>query len=174
MELLDKILEELGSILRQVDEGNAEKLVDGILSSRGIFIAGMGRSGLMARPFAMRLTQMGLRAYLAGDATTPAIDKGDLLIAISGSGETETTCHIASTAKSLGAGVFLLTASKTSRIASLADLVLVLPKSPRPTLPMGSAFESAVHIFLDAVVVLIMEKTGTTQQEMTRRHSNLE
>ena len=69
-ELLDRILGELGSVLRQVDDEDVEKLVASILSSDQVFIAGMGRSGLMARPFAMRLMQMGFPAYIVGDATT--------------------------------------------------------------------------------------------------------
>ena len=173
-ELSCAILEELSSILRQVDEDSAAELVNGVLASDRIFVTGMGRSGLIARPFAMRLMQMGLESYLVGDATAPAIDKRDLLIAISGSGETKITHHLASTAKSIGARVFLLTAQATSSIANISDLVIVLPKSPQPLLPLGSAFEGAAHIFLDAVVILIMEKLGVTQQEMMERHSNLE
>jgi 6-phospho-3-hexuloisomerase len=173
-ELSDKILEELGSILHKVDEENAERLVEGILSSDQIFLVGMGRSGLVGRSFAMRLMQMGLPVYVVGDVTTPAIGKGDLLIAISGSGETRITHQMISAAKSFGARVFLLTARTTSKIRDISDLVLVLPDSPQPILPLRSAFESAAHTFLDAIVILIMEKTGVTQQEMMKRHSNLE
>ena len=173
-ELSDKILAEFGSILHQVDEESTEKLVEGILSSERIFLVGMGRSGLVARSFAMRLMQIGLQVYVVRDVTTPAIGKGDLLIAISGSGETKTTHHIASVAKSLSARVFLLTIQTKSRIANISDLVIVLPDSPQPILPLRSAFEGAAHIFLDAIVTLIMEKAEITQQEMMQRHSNLE
>lgn len=173
-ELSDKILGELGFILRQIDGENTEKLVKGILSSDRIFLVGMGRSGLVARSFAMRLMQIGLQVYIVGDATTPAIGKGDLLIAISGSGETRTTCQIASAAKSSGVSVFLLTTHPTSRMGRLSDLILVLSDAPQPVLPLRSAFEGAAHIFLDTVVILLMEKTGVTQQEMMDRHSNLE
>jgi len=173
-ELSDRIMGELGSVLRQVDEEDVEKLVANILSSTQVFIAGMGRSGLMARPFAMRLMQMGFPVYLVGDATTPAIGHGDLLMAISGSGETKMTYHMAGTAKRLGADVFLLTSQAKSNIGDIADQILVLPNAPQPVLPLKSAFEGAVHILLDAVVILIMERMGVEQQEMMKRHSNLE
>lgn len=173
-ELSDRILGKLGSVLRQVDEEDVEKLVASILSSDQVFIAGMGRSGLMARPFAMRLMQMRFPTYLVGDATTPAIGHGDLLIAISGSGETKITHHIASAAKAAGAKVLLLTAQTKSSIGDISDQKLVLPNASQPALPLKSTFEGAVHILLDAVVILIMEKTGVTQQEMMKRHSNLE
>ena len=93
-ELFDRILGELGSILHQIDLKDTEKLMEGILSSERIFLAGMGRSGLIARAFAMRLMQIGLEVYFVRDATTPAIGKGDLLVAISGSGETGGTHYI--------------------------------------------------------------------------------
>lgn len=173
-ELLDNILRELSCILHEVDAENAEKLAGGILSSNRIFLAGMGRSGLVARSFAMRLMQIGLQVYVVGDVTTPAISKEDLLIAISGSGETSITHHIASAAKSFGARVFLLTSQPISRMAEISDLIVVLPDASQPVLPLKSAFESAAHIFLDAIVVLMIEKTGMTEQEMMKRHSNLE
>ncbi len=173
-ELSDRILGEFNSILSQVDERIVRTLVERILSSNRIFIAGMGRSGLIARPFVMRLMQMGLQAHFVGDATTPAIGQGDLLIVISGSGETKITHHIAATAKSFGAHVFLMTSQTKSKIGDISDLILVLPDAPQPVLPLGSAFEGTAHILLDAVVILIMEKTGVTQQEMMERHSNLE
>ena len=173
-ELSDKVLAELGSILHQVDEEGTAKLVQEILPSDRIFLVGMGRSGLIARLFATRLMQMGFPVYIVGDVTTPAIGKGDLLIAISGSGETGITHHVAAAAKSSGARVFLLTARVASKIGGISDLVIVLPNSPQPILPLMSAFESAAHIFLDTVVIVMMEKTGVTQREMMKRHNILE
>jgi 6-phospho-3-hexuloisomerase len=173
-ELSDRILRELGHILHQIHEEDVEKMVEGILSSDRVFVTGMGRSGLVAQAFAMRLMQIGFCVYVVGDATTPAIKERDLLIAISASGETAITHHVASAAKSFGARVFLLTIHIRSRIEDISDLVIVLPDSPQPKLPLRSAFETAAHILLEAIVVLIMEKTGVTQQQMMKRHSNLE
>lgn len=173
-ELPDKILTELGSILQQVSEKAVEELIDGILSADRVFITGTGRSGLSARSFAMRLMQIGLRVHVVGEVTTPAIRSKDLLIAISGSGETKITHLIASSAKSFGARVFLLTQRAGSSIGELADLTIVLPCARQPVLPLKSAFESSAYILLDAVIMLIMEKIGVTQQEMMERHSNLE
>jgi len=173
-ELFDKILNELGSILHQIDVESAEKLAEEILSSTQVFLAGMGRSGLIARAFAMRLMQMGFPVYVVGDATTPAIGHGDLLVVISGSGETGGTHYIASTARDYDARVILLTTRAISPIGYISHLALVLPDAPQHILPPRSAFESAVHIFLDAVVILIMERMGITQKEIIKRHSNLD
>ena len=128
-ELSDRILDELRYILHRVDEDSAKGMLAEILMSDRIFLAGMGRSGLIVRSFAMRLMQVGLQVYVVGEVTTPAMRKGDLLIAISGSGETKTTHHIVSVAKSSGARVFLLTAQTTSSIGDISELVLVLPSA---------------------------------------------
>jgi hypothetical protein len=52
--------------------------VEAVLSSNRIFLAREDRPA--ARFVARNLTQLGLQAYVAGDATVPAIKKGDLLI----------------------------------------------------------------------------------------------
>jgi 6-phospho-3-hexuloisomerase len=173
-EFSDKIMDEFNSILQQVDEKSAERMLEGILFSERIFLFGMGRSGLVIYPFAMRLMQMEVQVYMVGDATTPAIRKGDLLIVVSGSGETSVTYHVATRAKSFGAQVYLITCRTESRISGIADLALVLPETARNILPLRSAFEGGVYIFFDVLVNMIMERKGITRDEMMKRHSNLE
>jgi imidazolonepropionase-like amidohydrolase len=64
------------------NESQKEELVEAILSSDRIFLEGRLFDELAARSAAMKLMQLGLQVYVAEDATTPAIEKGDLLIAI--------------------------------------------------------------------------------------------
>lgn len=170
----DKILEEISEILDQVDSDLVEKLVDELLKADQIFITGLGRSGLVARSFAMRLMHLGLRVLIVGDITTPAINKGDLLIAISGSGETSIIQHIVSKSRELEATIFLITSKANASISKMSDQVIVLPNVNEPVLPLKSAFEAAAYILLDSAVIMIMNKTGITPQEMMKRHSNLE
>jgi len=130
------------------NESQKEELVEAVLSSDRIFLAG---NGPVARSVAMKLMQPGLQVYVAGDATTPAIGKGDLLMATSRFGESTTTFNIASAAKSSGAGVVLLTQLPPffeSRIRDISDLVFVL----------GPDFDEAAGLFVDELVTLISEK----------------
>lgn len=173
--LTNKVLSELNSVLSQIDEKAVDKLCDIIVSAERIFLAGMGRSGLVARSFAMRLMHAGFQAYVVGDVTTPSIDEGDLLIAISGSGETQIIKYIADRAKSFGAYVLLITSTpKKSTISEISDFNIILPKSDQPILPLKSAFEASAFIFLDIVVMMIMNKKGLTESQMMKKHSNLE
>ena len=170
----DRILTEISSILNQADEEKVLKLVEAILSSERIFLTGLGRSGLVARSFAIRLMHLGFKVLIVGEVTTPAIKKGDLLVAISGSGETAIVKHIVSKAKELGAVIFLITSKTDTSIGEISDQVLILPEIEKPILPLKSAFEAVTYILLDVTIVMIMQKTGVTSQEMMERHSNLE
>lgn len=82
---------------------------------------------MIMRTFAMRLMQIGFRSYVVFDTNTPAIEAGDLLIAGSGSGTTETVCVIARQAKERGARLVLISKNNTAPLAREADAVLQIP-----------------------------------------------
>jgi 6-phospho-3-hexuloisomerase len=170
----EKILAEINSILIQTDEVKVECLVDSILSAERVYVIGLGRSGLVSRSFAIRLMHLGIKVFIVGDVITPAIKKGDLLLAISGSGETPIVKNIVLKAKELDANVFLITSKTNTSIGETSNQVLILPDIDKPVLPLKSAFEAAAYILLDTVVIMIMQKQGITPQEMMERHSNLE
>ena len=92
------ILDKISGILGATDDSYDKKLIDLCESSKRIFIAGAGRSGLVARFFAMRLMHAGYEVFVVGEIVTPSIRDGDLFLVLSGSGETETM--LAFTAKS--------------------------------------------------------------------------
>jgi 6-phospho-3-hexuloisomerase len=52
---LAEIIKELNRSVDLISNDEAEKLVNGILESKKIFVAGAGRSGFMAKSFAMRI-----------------------------------------------------------------------------------------------------------------------
>jgi 6-phospho-3-hexuloisomerase len=170
----EKILAEINSILIQTDEVKVEGMVDSILSAERVYVIGLGRSGLVSRSFAIRLMHLGIKVFIVGDVITPAIKKGDLLLAISGSGETPIVKNIVLKAKELDANVFLITSKTNTSIGETSNQVLILPDIDKPVLPLKSAFEAAAYILLDTVVIMIMQKQGITPQEMMERHSNLE
>ena len=124
-EWMQCVLSETTAALEGVQEGDAEKVVAMILSAPRIFVLGLGRSGLILRMFAMRLMQIGLRAYVVGDATTPAIGAGDLLIVLSGSGRTETVLLLARKAKEHGLTAVLVSSDKDI-LQLVSDDVFVL------------------------------------------------
>ncbi|BAL98731.1 MAG: 6-phospho-3-hexuloisomerase [Caldilinea sp.] len=185
-EWMQCVLSETTAALEGVQEGDAEKAVAMILSAPRVFVLGLGRSGLILRMFAMRLMQIGLRAYVVGDATTPAIGAGDLLIVLSGSGRTETVLLLARKAKDYGARVLAITGRSEAPLAQLADMRLVLPvSSPKAAspegdraaysrLPLADAFEQAASICLICIGAMLAAQCGQDNAAMMQRHANLE
>ncbi len=174
----------------RVDGDGLSRLVDEIERARRVFVAGAGRSGLVARAFAMRLMHLGLQVYVVGETITPAIGVGDLLVAVSGSGSTRSVVLVAVTAKRLGARVAVLTSHESSPLGKLADVVVrvggreeVLERdylaeqlagfSVSPA-PLGTLFELTSSVVLDAVVAALMERRGVCEEDLKARHTNLE
>lgn len=172
--LAKSILKEVSSVVSTFKNGAADELCDLILGSRRVYLAGMGRSGLVGSAFAMRLVHLGFEAHVVGEMTAPAIAAGDLLIAVSCTGRTRTIIAQAEAAKSAGARLAVLTCSRRSALAKAADLV-VWVKAPKDSVQFGGTlFEQALFIHLDAVVLLLGARLGTRKEELWSRHSNLE
>lgn len=177
-----EIVNELHRTIELLAEDEAEKLVDQILASKKIFVAGAGRSGFMAKSFAMRMMHMGLEAYVVGETITPGLEKDDLLIVGSGSGETKSLVSMAEKAKSLEASVAVATISPDSTIGRLSDVAIKIPAKPKAGTdneyntiqPMGSLFEQSLLLFYDAVILRLMEQRKSESGAMFGKHANLE
>ena len=179
---LDKVISELSQTASLISNHEAEQLVNKMLEANKIFVAGAGRSGFMGKSFAMRMMHMGIDAYVVGETVTANLEKEDLLIIGSGSGETKTLVSIAEKAKSIGGTIAAVTINPHSTIGSLADIVIKLPGSPKDQSagdyktiqPMGSLFEQTMLLFYDALILRIMEKNGLDSNTMYGKHANLE
>ena len=82
------ILNELERTLAAVSEAEITVAQRMILAANRVFVTGAGRTGLALKMTAMRLMHLGLVVHVAGEATSPAIGRGDLLLVASGSGTT--------------------------------------------------------------------------------------
>jgi 6-phospho-3-hexuloisomerase len=172
------IIEKISSVLEATDSTYDEKLTSMLDKASRVFVTGAGRSGLVARFFAMRLMHGGYDAYVVGEIVTPSIRKGDLFIVISGSGETETMIAFTKRAKEQGAEVALLTTKSSSTIGDMADLVFQIGNPEQygkvVGMPMGTTFELSTLFFLEATIAHIIHEKGIPEEEMRTRHANLE
>ena len=181
-ENLKLILKEMEGVLMKVDAGQVDVLTETILNSKKVVCVGAGRVGLALKGFAMRLGHFGLEAYMLGDTTVPHIGEGDLLLACSGSGETQTVFDIVAIAKRNNAKIALVTGNPASRMGELADVIVELkaPSKTKPLAdfvsvqPMTTLNEQCLGVFFDAVVLQMMQQMGETHDTMWARHSNLE
>ena len=172
------ILDKIASILDATDLSLDKELTAMVDGASRIFIAGAGRSALVARFFAMRLMHGGYNVFVVGEIVTPSIQKGDLLIVISGSGETETMIAYAKKAKELGAKLVLISSRTSSTLADMSNQVIPIGKPDMfgkvVGMPMGTVFELSTLTFLEAVISHIIHEKGIAEEEMRARHANLE
>lgn len=172
------ILGKIASITDATDPAFDEDLTRMVDAASRIFISGAGRSALVARFFAMRLMHGGYNVFVVGEIVTPSLGKDDLLIVISGSGETETMIAFAKRAKELGAQLLLISSRTSSTLADMSNKVITIGKADMYTkvvgMPMGTVFELSTLIFLEAVISKIIHEKGIPEEEMRARHANLE
>ena len=182
MDALTTVLGEIEGVMGAMDEADLEAFAGAMLALPRVFVTGEGRSGLMARAFAMRLAHLGLAVAVVGETTTPPVARGDGLVAVSGSGSTAITRLIAEQAHDAGASVLAVTTDPDSPLGRLAAQTLVVPaatKWRRPgesatEQPLGSLFDQCAHVALDAVCLIVSRRRGLGNQEARERHANVE
>jgi 3-hexulose-6-phosphate synthase/6-phospho-3-hexuloisomerase len=172
------ILNKVHSILSETEDSYPVQLTKMLDKAKRVFVSGAGRSGLVCRFFAMRLMHSGYDVSVVGEIVTPSIKKGDLLIIISGSGETEQLIAFTKKAREVGAKIVLITAKSGSTIGDMADAVLQMGKPDQygkvVGMPMGTIFELSTLSFLEALVSHLIHEKGIAEEEMRTRHANLE
>lgn len=181
--------------IEDLDMDSVETFIGLLLKAKDkkIFIVGMGRSGFVGRAFALRLMNLGFNVYFLGETITPAAEKGDMLIAISGTGSTKMVLTASSAAKDINATVVAITSFPKSPLGKTADQIVLIKGrtkegSPReddylarqiigerePLTPLGSIFENNCMVFLDSLVVELMHRLGQHEADLKRRHATIE
>jgi len=176
------ILSELNNTLKTSDFTDLNNFIIKITNASNIVVFGAGRVGLMMQTFAMRLNHLGLNSYFLGELSLPATGQGDLLIIGSGSGNTQSVVSIAEIARSKGLDVICVTANVNSKIASLSSSIMHLNCQTKESVaesklsiqPMTTIFEQSLLIFLDALVLQLMETMGENNESMLKRHNVIE
>lgn len=174
----DMILDKISSVLGATNDEYYQQLTDMLDSANRIFVSGAGRSGLVGRFFAMRLVHSGYDTSMVGEVVTPSIRKGDLLVVISGSGETEQLIAFTKKAQTEGAKILLICSKASSTIGDMANLTFQIGRSDQYGkvlgMPMGTVFELSTLSFLEGAISHIIHEKGIPEEEMRYRHANLE
>lgn len=172
------IIEKISGILEATDDSYDVKLTNMLDSANRIFVSGAGRSKLVGNFFAMRLVHGGYDVSVVGEIVTPSIKQGDLLIIISGSGETEQLIAFTKSAKKVGANIVLISSKGESTIGDMADAVFQIGRAEQygkvKGMPMGTVFELSTLLFLEALISHIIHDKGIPEEVMRERHANLE
>jgi len=125
-EMMLLMASKIRAIAGAISDKDVDAFIAEILHARRVYVMGAGRSGLVAKSFAMRLMHLGLPSYVVGETITPALQKEDVIVVFSGSGKTKTVADIAETGKEIGAHICLITSNANSRIGKIADAIVVI------------------------------------------------
>lgn len=176
-----------------LSDSETEAFLSAIQSAERIYVMGAGRSGLVAKAFAMRLMHLGFISFVVGETITPAMRQKDLLVIFSGSGRTKTIADIAETAKEIGGRIALITSNRDSKISRMADVIVIIENQRdqvrdetaefeirqmtgehKSFAPLGTLFETAAMVFADACISRLMEVSMIDEKELKNRHANIE
>lgn len=176
---VDLVLDEMRHTLRRISYEEVGSLVRTALNRR-LFFAGEGRSGMVARMAAMRLTHLGRPVHVVGETTTPALGPDDALIVLSGSGRSRALTALAEVAKAAGGSVLVVTASPGSPLARAADHVITVMAAAKDDHSgavsaqfSGSLFEQSALVLFDSVLHTLRQSLATDTRQMWSRHTNL-
>ena len=185
-DLLDTILAEVAGVVARTDRAPLGALARALDAAGPVFVTGEGRSGFMGQAVALRLMHRGLPGHGVGETTTPAVGADATVVAVSGSGTTTGTVHVARSAADRGAAVWAVTTDADSPLAAIAagtpGGVVVVPAATKhrraaeaaTIQPLSSLFDQGVHLVLDAVCLELAGLRQVDNATAVKAHANTE
>ena len=166
------------SALADSINGEFERAVDMIFASHGrVVVTGMGKSGLIGQKIASTMASTGTPAFFLHPAEgihgdLGMIMKGDVVIAISYSGEVEEVVRIIPIIKRLGASLIVMTGNSASSLARTGDVFLDISVKEEAC-PLGlapTASTTATLAMGDALAVALLVKRGFNAEDFALFH----
>ena len=142
-----------------------------------VIVTGMGKSGLIGRKIAATLASTGTPAHFLHPAEgvhgdLGMVARGDLVLALSNSGETDEVLAILPPLKRLGVPIVLLTGNPASSLARQCEVVLDV-SVPEEACPMNLAPTSSTTATLavgDALALALLELRGFRPEDYAALH----
>ncbi|WP_210450132.1 arabinose-5-phosphate isomerase KdsD [Vibrio crassostreae] len=154
------------------------KACDLILNNKGkVVVMGMGKSGHIGNKIAATLASTGTSAFFvhpgeAAHGDLGMIEPGDIVIAISNSGESGEILSLFPVLKRLNIKIISMTGKPASNMATLSDIHLQI-SVPEEACPLGLApttSTTATLVMGDALAVALLQARGFTAQDFALSH----
>ena len=175
-------LEALGAAVRIVSEGGLgsafSRAAETIAAASGrVIVTGMGKSGHIGRKIAATLASTGQPASFVHPAEAShgdlgMVQNGDVVLALSWSGETAELAAIVTFAKRYAIPLIAMTANAASALGREADILLALPGAEEAC-PNGLAPTTSTTMQLvlgDALAIALLEGRGFTARDFRALH----
>jgi arabinose-5-phosphate isomerase len=183
LELAREALDIEGEALRALSarlgrDDSVPRAIALMLACQGrVVVSGIGKSGHIARKIAATLASTGTPALFlhpaeAAHGDLGMVTKGDVVIAISYSGESSELAVVIPAVKRMGVPVIAMTGKPGSRLAQVADVHLdvSVDKEACPLNLAPTASTTATLALGDALAVALLELRGFKQDDFARSH----
>ncbi len=165
------------ALLERLDSGFSRACRLLLECSGRVVVIGMGKSGHIAGKFAATLASTGTPAFFvhpgeAGHGDLGMIVSGDVVVALSNSGETEEIIRLIPMIKRLGVPLVAMTGNANSSLACEADVSIDISVE-REACPLGLAPTASTTVALimsDAIAIALLEVRGFSEHDFARSH----
>ena len=169
--------EAIKKVAERIDE-NAEKAVDLLFNCQGkVIVTGMGKTGIIARKIAATFSSTGTTAIFLHAAEgihgdLGILQKGDVVIAVSNSGNTPELISIIPYIKFNKIPIIAITGNMTSKLAKNSDVVIdcYVPKEYEPFGLVPTASTTVALALGDAIAVALLKKKNFKESDFARFH----
>jgi arabinose-5-phosphate isomerase len=169
--------EAIAGLIDRLD-GRFEQVVEMLFACQGrVAVTGLGKSGLIGRKIAATFSSTGTPAFflhaseaLHGDLGV--LTSGDVLLAISSSGETEELIELLEPVKRLRIGLVTFTGKPRSTLALASDAVLDIGvKQEACSLNLAPTASTAAALAMgDALAIALLERRGFKEEDFAALH----
>lgn len=169
--------EAIQSLIDRIDK-RFETAVNLILGCKGrVVVTGMGKSGLIGKKIAATLASTGTPALFLHPAEgihgdLGMVTRGDIVIAISNSGETDELSRMLPSLKRIGIKIIALTGGQNSTLAKSSDVWIDVGVKEEAC-PLGlapTASTTAALAMGDAIAVALLDRRGFREEDFASFH----
>lgn len=170
----------LKAVRNQLDGAFSEAVeaIVEVLRRRGkLVVVGVGKSGNIGQKIAATLTSTGTSSVVLNSVDAlhgdlGIVNDGDIILALSYSGESEELLNLLPALKRFSVKIISVTGARKSSLARHSDLVLSarVPKEACPFNLAPTASTTAMLALGDALAMAVLQARGFKQQDFARLH----
>jgi arabinose-5-phosphate isomerase len=179
-EVFDVELAALKAVRAQLDDSfnhAVQTIVEMLVQRRKIVVVGIGKSGNIGRKIAATLTSTGstgivLNSVDAVHGDVGVVNDGDVILALSYSGESEELLNLLPALKRFSVKIIALTGNPRSTLARHSDVALNV-RVPREACPFNlapTASTTAMLVMGDALAMAVLSARGFKQSDFAKYH----
>ncbi|MDH4028985.1 MAG: KpsF/GutQ family sugar-phosphate isomerase, partial [Nitrospirota bacterium] len=167
----------VSDLIDRIDQSFVNAIELMFTCSSKVVVTGMGKSGIIGKKIAATMASTGTPAFFlnpaeGGHGDIGVVSKGDVVLAISNSGETDELITILPTLKRMDIKIIAMTGNPKSMLARSSDVTLDISVKEEAC-PMGlapTASTTAALAMGDALAITLLNKKGFTADDFAMFH----